>query len=158
MLTRSLVGRDTVGADTAPARWLQAQRHIRAHLADRRLSPTTIADALHISRSTLYTAQPDDSDGIAAEIRRQRLARAHTMLRDPTNSQSIAEIPPPSDSRTLLSSPAPSATATVSPPAISAGLVRATRPPEHEPTPANRRSESSILTRRHATGGAPIPR
>jgi hypothetical protein len=54
MLTRSLAGRDSKGTDTAPARWLQAQRFIRANLANPNLSPTTIADALHISRSTLY--------------------------------------------------------------------------------------------------------
>src|SRR5579859_3214390 len=92
MLTRSLAGRDTIGADTALARRQEIQRYISANLANPRLSPTAIADALHISRSTLYAALPADSDGIAAEIRRQRLARAHTILRDPTNSTPIAEI------------------------------------------------------------------
>jgi AraC-like DNA-binding protein len=92
MLTRSLAGRDTAGVDTAPARRLQVRRYIRAHLADPRLSPTTIADALHISRSTLYAALPADSGGVAAEVRRQRLERAHTLLRDPANTQPIAEI------------------------------------------------------------------
>jgi AraC-like DNA-binding protein len=94
MLTRSLAGRDTTGTDTAPARRLQVRRYIRAHLTDPRLSPTTIADALHISRSTLYAALPADSGGVAAEVRRQRLARAHMIIRDgdATNPQSIAEI------------------------------------------------------------------
>ena len=92
MLTRSLAGRDTVGIDTAPARWLQVRRHIRSNLADPRLSPATIAEALFISRSTLYASVPPGTDGIAAEIQRQRLARARTKLRDPTNTQSIAEI------------------------------------------------------------------
>jgi AraC-like DNA-binding protein len=92
MLTRSLAGRDTTGTDTALARRLQIRRHIRAHLTDPRLSPTTIADALHISRSTLYAALPADSGGVAAEVRRQRLARAHRLIRDPANTQSIAEI------------------------------------------------------------------
>ncbi len=92
MLTRSLAGADTVGVDTAPARWLQVRRHIRANLSDPELSPDSIAAALFISRSTLYEAVPEDSEGIAAEIRRQRLARARAALRDPANTQSIAEI------------------------------------------------------------------
>ena len=92
MLMRSLAGRDTTGTDTAHARRLQVRRYIRAHLTDPRLAPTTIADALHISRSTLYAALPADSGGVAAEVRRQRLARAHTIIGDATNLQSIAEI------------------------------------------------------------------
>ncbi len=92
MLTRSLAGRDTIGTDSVPARRLQIQRHIEANLADPRLSPTTIADALHISRSTLYAALPPDSEGIAAEIQSRRLARAHTILSDPADTQPIAEI------------------------------------------------------------------
>jgi AraC-like DNA-binding protein len=92
MLMRSLAGRDTNGADTATARWAEALRYIRAHIADPRLSATTIAEALHISRSSLYGALPADSNGIAAEIRRQRLARAHASLLDPTDTQSVAEI------------------------------------------------------------------
>jgi AraC-like DNA-binding protein len=92
MLTRSLAGHDTLGTDTGLARWLQIQRYIRTHLANPHLSPTAIADALYISRSTLYAAVPVDSDGIAAEIHRQRMARAHTILRDPSNPKSIAQI------------------------------------------------------------------
>jgi AraC-like DNA-binding protein len=92
MLTRSLADRDTNGTDTSPARRLQVRRYIEANLTDPRLSPTTIADALHISRSTLYAALPAGSDGVVAEVRRHRLARAHAILRDSTNTQSIAEI------------------------------------------------------------------
>jgi AraC-like DNA-binding protein len=92
MLTRSLAGTDTNGTDTAHARRLQAGRYIRARLADPGLSPSTIADALHVSRSTLYATLAPDGHGIAAEIRRQRLQRAHTMLRDPTNTQTIENI------------------------------------------------------------------
>jgi AraC-like DNA-binding protein len=92
MLIRSLAGHDTNGTDTAPARWLQVRRHIRAHLSDPRLSPATIAQALHISRSTLYTALPADSEGLASEIRHQRLARAHAILRSADNTQSIAAV------------------------------------------------------------------
>jgi AraC-like DNA-binding protein len=92
MLTRSLAGSDTSGSDTALARGLQVRRYIRDNLADPRLSPTVIANALHISRSTLYAARPPGSEGIAAEIRARRLARAHAMLCDPTNRQPIATI------------------------------------------------------------------
>lgn len=92
MLTRSLAGRDTGGVDTAPARRLQMTRYIRKHLADPRLSPETIAAALHVSRSTLYATLPEDSEGVAAEIRRHRLERAHAILRDPTDRRSIAEV------------------------------------------------------------------
>jgi AraC-like DNA-binding protein len=92
MLVRSLLGDDTNGIDTAQARRAQARRHIRANLADPRLSPDQIADALHISRSTLYAALSGDSDGVAAEIRRQRLNRAHAILLDPTDTRPIADI------------------------------------------------------------------
>lgn len=92
MLARSLAGHDTNGTDTTPARRLQIRRYIDANLADPRLSPTTIASALHISRSTLYATLPDNTDGIAAAIRRQRLQRAPTILRDPTNTHPIAQI------------------------------------------------------------------
>jgi AraC-like DNA-binding protein len=92
MLVRSLAGQDTNGTDTAQARQLQARRYIRANLANPHLSPGTIANALHISRSTLYAALGPDADGLATEIRRQRLHRAHAMLRHPANRQPIAEI------------------------------------------------------------------
>lgn len=92
MLMRSLAGKDTIGAETAPARWLQVRRHIRANLADPGLSPGTIAEALFISRSTLYASVPAETEGVAAEIQRQRLARAHAMLSDPAEKGSIAEI------------------------------------------------------------------
>jgi AraC-like DNA-binding protein len=92
MLIRSLVGDDTIGNDTATARRLQAQRHIRANLADPRLSPDSIARALHISRSTLYATLSHDRDGVAAEIRNQRLQHAHAMLLDPADTRPIAEI------------------------------------------------------------------
>ena len=92
MLTRSLAGDDTVGVDTAPARWLQVCAYIRDNLSDPALSPTTIAEALFVSRSTLYASIPRGTEGIAAEIQRQRLAGARARLGDPANSQSIAEI------------------------------------------------------------------
>jgi AraC-like DNA-binding protein len=92
MLVRSLAGDDTNGADTAQARRLQLQRYIRANLADPRLSPARIADALHVSRSTLYAALAPDEGGIAGEIRRQRLDRARGMLLDPSDTRSVAEI------------------------------------------------------------------
>lgn len=92
MLTRSLCDRDTVGKETAPARWLQVQSHIRANLSDPRLSPATIAEALFVSRSTLYASVPKDSEGIAAEIQMRRLGGARAMLMDPDDRRPIAEI------------------------------------------------------------------
>jgi AraC-like DNA-binding protein len=90
MLVRSLAGADTDGSDTATARRLQAQRYIRSHLADPRLSPAAVAEALHVSRRTLYTAL--SPDGVATEIRRQRLERAHAMLLDPARTRSISDV------------------------------------------------------------------
>jgi transcriptional regulator GlxA family with amidase domain len=92
MLVRSLVGQDTNGTDTTQARRLQLQRYIRANLADPRLSPTTIADALHVSRRTLYATLSPDDEGVASEIRRQRLERARAMLLDPSRTRSVADI------------------------------------------------------------------
>jgi AraC-like DNA-binding protein len=90
MLVRSLTGADTGGTDTAGARRLQARRYIRANLADPRLSPAAVAQALHVSRRTLYSAL--SPSGVAAEIRRQRLERAQAMLLDPAQARPIAEI------------------------------------------------------------------
>lgn len=92
MLVRSLVGDDTNGTDTAKARRLQFQQHIAANLADPQLSPAKIADALHVSRRTLYAALSPAEEGVAAEIRRQRLERARAMLLDPSQTRSVAEI------------------------------------------------------------------
>jgi AraC-like DNA-binding protein len=91
MLFRSLASADTAGADTAAARRLQARRYIRAHLADPSLAPDRIAEALHVSRRTLYAAFAGE-ETVAAEIRRQRLDRARAMLLDPAMSRPVAEI------------------------------------------------------------------
>jgi len=94
LLVRSLASEDGDGTDTAAARRVQARRYIQTHLADQSLCPNTIAAALHISRSTLYAALPSDrdGDGVAAEIRRQRLERARAMLCDTTDTRPIAQI------------------------------------------------------------------
>jgi AraC-like DNA-binding protein len=92
MLVRSLLGYDTNGRDTAAVRRLQIQRHIRANLADPRLSPASVAEALHLSRTTVYAALSPDEEGVAAEIRRQRLERARAMLLDPSQTRSVAQI------------------------------------------------------------------
>lgn len=90
---RPLAGRDdTNGADAAQARRLQLRRHIRCNLADPQLSPANIADALHVSRSTLYAALAPDEEGVAGEIRRQRLERARAMLLDPSDTRTVTEI------------------------------------------------------------------
>jgi AraC-like DNA-binding protein len=91
MLVRSLLGLDTNGRDVARARRLQAQQYIRANLGDPRLSPASVAAAIHVSRRTLYAAFPAEG-GVAAEIRRQRLLRAHQLLLRPGRASSISEI------------------------------------------------------------------
>jgi transcriptional regulator GlxA family with amidase domain len=45
-----------------------------------------------VSRRTLYAALTPDGEGVAAAIRRQRLERAHAMLADSSQTQSITEI------------------------------------------------------------------
>lgn len=91
MLVQSLLHLDTNGADTARARRLQAQRYIRANMTDPRLSPASVATAIHVSRRTLYAAFSGEG-GVAAEIRRQRLLRAHQLLLSPGRALSIGEI------------------------------------------------------------------
>lgn len=92
LLMRSLLGEPVDGTDTRAARRLQIQRHIAEHLADPRQTPQTVADALHISRRALYAALPPGDGGVAAEIRRQRLARAHQLLSQPGQTLTIAQI------------------------------------------------------------------
>ena len=92
MLVRSLTGDDVNGAETVSARRHQIRRYIRAHLADPRLAPATIAQALHVSRRTLYASLAPGDESVAAEIRHQRLARAHALLSDPADRRPIAEI------------------------------------------------------------------
>ena len=92
MLVGSLLGHDRDGIDTAAARRFHARRYIHARLADPDLSPGAVADALHVSRRTLYAAFAETENGIAAEIRRQRLERAHAMLGESAPPRSIAEI------------------------------------------------------------------
>lgn len=41
---------------------------------------------LHVSRRTLYTALAAGDQGIAAQIRQQRLQRAHALLPDPASA------------------------------------------------------------------------
>ena len=47
---------------------------------------------MHVSPRTLYAALSPEDEGIAAEIRRQRLDRARSMLLDTSDTRSIAEI------------------------------------------------------------------
>lgn len=93
MVVRSLAGLGTDGQDAAPVRRLLAERFIDAHLTDPRLGPDLIASALHMSRRSLYQLMSPTGEGIAASIRRRRLARARAMLADPAHRQlSIGEI------------------------------------------------------------------
>jgi AraC-like DNA-binding protein len=92
MFVRSVLGDDTNGTDSAEARRLLIRRYIRANLGDPRLSPATIADAVHVSRRTLYATLASGGEGVATAIRRERVERAHTMLADPSHTRSIGEI------------------------------------------------------------------
>jgi AraC-like DNA-binding protein len=80
MLARSVTAQDVDGADVAPARRLQAERYICAHLADPHLNPDAIAAALHLSRRSLYATVFPREGGVAAHVRAQRLTRAHDLL------------------------------------------------------------------------------
>lgn len=74
------------------ARSALAREFIDANLADRALGPEAVADALHVSRRTLYT-ELAHVGGVAALIRRLRLERAHQLLADPRHRhRTIAEI------------------------------------------------------------------
>jgi AraC-like DNA-binding protein len=91
MMLRALREQALDGADLAPARRVQAQRFILAHLSDPGLSPAAVAAALHVSRRALYSCLPA-GEGVAAWIRRQRLQRARALLMDPAESRSVAQI------------------------------------------------------------------
>ncbi|WP_283136534.1 helix-turn-helix domain-containing protein [Rhizohabitans arisaemae] len=62
---------------------LAARRFIREHLADPGLTPTLVAEALHISPRYLYQLFQDQRTGVAAWIRNRRLERCHRDLSDP---------------------------------------------------------------------------
>ncbi len=93
LLLRAMTGGDIASTTLAPARRLQAERYIQAHLADPRLSPESVAAALRLSRRSLYALLSDDGQnggsGVAAHIRRQRLATAHRLLADPAHTYAI---------------------------------------------------------------------
>ncbi len=82
MLVRSIAGQDLDGTDVTPARRVQAERFIRERLSDPRLSPAAVAAALSLSRRALYGSVFPEDGGVAAFIRRQRLARARQLLAD----------------------------------------------------------------------------
>ena len=92
MLIGSVSGNGAGNAELAPARRVQASRFISDHLADPGLGPDTVAAALHISRRSLYAALDTDDGGIAAQIRRARLAAARSILADPADRRPIADI------------------------------------------------------------------
>jgi AraC-like DNA-binding protein len=65
-------------------------RYVNAHLTDKDLSPETIADALGITRSTLYRALP--STGVAAFIQGRRLEAIRGLLASERETRSLAEL------------------------------------------------------------------
>lgn len=92
MLVASVSGNGAGDAELAPARRVQASKFIAAHLADPGLGPDTVAAALHISRRSLYAALDADDGGVAAQIRRARLAAARAILEDPADRRPIADV------------------------------------------------------------------
>jgi AraC-like DNA-binding protein len=62
---------------------LQAKAYIDRHLKDPSLSPTTVAEALHVSLRTLYRAFGEQEQPTAAWIRQRRLEHCRRDLTDP---------------------------------------------------------------------------
>ena len=73
---------------------MQARKFIAAHLADPGLGPDTVAAALRLSRRSLYAALGTDEGGVAAQIRRARLAAARAILADPPTGGRSRTSPP----------------------------------------------------------------
>ena len=65
------------------ARIAQAERVIERFSGDPRLSPETLADALAISRRTLYSLETAFPGGIGEQIRLARISAACRLLSDP---------------------------------------------------------------------------
>lgn len=79
----------TDARDTALLR--RAQRHIDANLSSRDLNPDRIANALGISRTSLYRLFRDRG-GVADYVRRRRLRRVQSALTLPGETRRISEI------------------------------------------------------------------
>ncbi|MGN6502847.1 MAG: helix-turn-helix domain-containing protein [Pseudolysinimonas sp.] len=73
------------------ARRAQISRIIRQYSDDPRLTPETMADAMGISRRTLYLAA-EPLGGLAEYLRSVRAARAIERIEDPTESASLEVI------------------------------------------------------------------
>lgn len=91
LVLRSVLNDELRGADTTAARYREAIRYVKAHLADPELTAERVAEALFISRRRLY--QLFDGDGISGRIRRMRIERAQDLLADPAyGSRGIGEL------------------------------------------------------------------
>ena len=69
----------------------QASRFIEMHLQDDELSPTRVAEAMGISRATLYRLF-EPVGGVAAFIKERRLVLIHEALQERGSSQSVARL------------------------------------------------------------------
>jgi len=69
----------------------RARRFILANLASHDLTPDALARELAISRTRLYELF-ETSGGVANYIRRRRLAAAHAMLADPSDTRKVGKV------------------------------------------------------------------
>lgn len=172
MLIRSLTGNGVDGSDLLPARRLAAQRYIRSNIADPGLTPEAVAAALRVSRRTLYTAFTGGTQGVAADIRRQRLRLAWGMLIAAGTTRSIAEIaaqvglPSPAQFSRLFRAEfgcSPREVRDYSPTVVSSstavgGKWLTDAKPPHCASSGHPGSYSpSLVSRARATGTAPVP-
>ena len=85
------LGKGTAYAQTGDERLNAAQRFIREHLFDEALSPSRVARATNLSRTTLYRVF-EAAGGVRKYIQTQRLARLKSSLSDPFERQSVAAL------------------------------------------------------------------
>lgn len=68
-----------------------ARRFIDSRLGSRDLGPESIAEAAGVSRATLYRLF-EPYGGVAKQVRRQRLASLRTLLSNPSETRSLADL------------------------------------------------------------------
>ena len=84
---------DLRGASAAPAADVlaRAAAYIERNLTSQDLTPASVAEAVHVSRSVLYRLF-SGSGGVNRYILRARLDRAWTSLADPAHPRRVSEV------------------------------------------------------------------